>query len=190
LDEICVLRSLELPRLSALHPGFPVLSDLCVRCAGLGALRVAKNEREESLVCFWGCFGDGGYWGMAVRPGVLGSAAVSGETGKIGLVDLLLRSCVTGRMVVPLVKGELEEEDLGERGVRGLGPSELWAPGDSGEEIFGFECRVRELRSKFGTADFRNGILGANRGSTGGGSEHVTPGWRGRRGESVSQVGV
>lgn len=127
---------------------------------------------------------------MAVRPGVLGSAAVSGETGKIGLVDLLLRSCVTGRIVVPLVKRELLEEDLGERGVRGLGPSELWAPGDSGEEIFGFECRVRELRSKFGTADCRNGILGANRGSTGVGSGHVTPGWRGRRGESVSQVGV
>lgn len=71
---------------------------------------------------------------MAVTPGLLGSA-VLGETGKTGLVDLLLKSWVTGRMVAPLVKGELEE-DLGERGVRGLGPSELWAPGVSGDEIF------------------------------------------------------
>lgn len=91
----------------------------------------------------------------------------------MGLVDLLLKSWVTGRIVVPLVKGELEE-DLGERGVRGLGPSELWAPGVSGEEIFGFECRDRELRSKFGTVDCLNGILGGVAG------QFANWGWIGR----------
>lgn len=114
---------------------------------------------------------------MAVRPGVRGSAVVLGETGKIGLVDLLLKSCVTGRIVVPLVKGELSE-DLGERGVRGLGPSELWAPGDSGDEIFEFESRVRELRSKFRTVDCLSGILGVNRGSTGKETSICNSGWR------------
>lgn len=60
--------------------------------------------------------------------------------------------------MVPLVKGELAE-DLGERGVRGLSPSELWAPGDRGDEIFELACRVRELRSKFGRVDCLNGIF-------------------------------
>ena len=85
----------------------------------------------------------------------------------MGLWDLVLESCVTGRMVVlfPLKNGELDE-DLGERGVRGLGPSELWALGDSGDEIFKFVCREKELRSKLGTAECRDGIFaGVNRGS-------------------------
>lgn len=65
-------------------------------------------------------------------------------------------------------KGELDE-DLGERGVRGLGPSELWPPGDSGDEIFKFVCRENELRSKLGTAECLEGIFaGVNRGSRGG----------------------
>lgn len=70
--------------------------------------------------------------------------------------------------MVPLKKGELED-DLGERGVRGLSPSELWPPGDSGDEIFAFVCREKELRSKLGTAECRDGIfakkVGVNRGS-------------------------
>jgi hypothetical protein len=41
-----------------------------------------------------------------------------------GLLPLLLESWVTGRMVEPLRNGELEE-DFGERGVKGLRPSEL-----------------------------------------------------------------
>ena len=85
----------------------------------------------------------------------------------MGLWDLVLESCVTGRMVVlfPLKNGELDE-DLGERGVRGLGPSELWPLGDSGDEIFKFVCREKELRSKLGTAECRDGIFaGVNRGS-------------------------
>lgn len=65
-------------------------------------------------------------------PGVVGSAVASvdsagkvpGETGDVGLVALLLESWVTGRMVAPLKRGELEA-DLGERGVKGLRPSEL-----------------------------------------------------------------
>lgn len=73
-------------------------------------------------------------------------------------MDLVLESWVTGRIVVPLKNGELDE-DLGERGVRGLGPSELWPPGDSGDEIFKFVCREKELRSKLGTAECRDGIL-------------------------------
>lgn len=101
-----------------------------------------------------------------MTPGVLGSGAL-GETGKIGLADLLPKSCVTGRIVLPLVMGELEA-DLGERGVRGLGPSELWAPGDRGDVIFESVCRERELRSKLGTVDCLNGIFDRNRGSQGG----------------------
>lgn len=67
---------------------------------------------------------------MAVSPGVVGSAAESaaerpGDFGiVVGLVGFWLESWVTGRMVAPLEKGELDE-DLGERGVRGLSPSEL-----------------------------------------------------------------
>lgn len=96
---------------------------------------------------------------MAVKPGVGGSAVRPGDTGARSLSDLLLDSCVTGRMVAPLKKGGLEG-DLGERGVRGLGPSELWAPGVSGDEIFAlFVCRVEVLRSKFGTVDCLDGIL-------------------------------
>jgi hypothetical protein len=41
-----------------------------------------------------------------------------------GLLPLLLESWVTGRMVAPLRNGELED-DFGERGVKGLRPSEL-----------------------------------------------------------------
>lgn len=104
-----------------------------------------------------------------MTPGVVGSPVEErlGETGNVGLLDLVLESCVTGRMVVPLKKGELDE-DLGERGVRGLSPSELWPPGDSGDEIFTFVCRENELRSKLGTAECRDGIFtGVNRGSRG-----------------------
>lgn len=66
---------------------------------------------------------------MAVNPGVEGSVFGSaverpGEVGIIGLVGLLVESWVTGRMVAPLKNGELDT-DLGERGVKGLGPSEL-----------------------------------------------------------------
>lgn len=94
-----------------------------------------------------------------MKPGVGGSAAARlGETGNVGLFDLLFDSWVTGRIVAPLKKGELDE-DLGERGVRGLGPSELWAPGVSGDEIFAFACKVEVLRSKLGTVEFLDGIL-------------------------------
>lgn len=95
---------------------------------------------------------------MAVRPGVAGSA-VAGPVD-VGLLWLLwlLDSCVTGLIVAPLKNGELDE-DLGEWGVRGLGPSELWAPGVSGDEIFAFPCRVEGLRSKLGTVDCLDGIL-------------------------------
>lgn len=67
---------------------------------------------------------------MAVRPGVDGSGPSSvaerpGDLGAItGLLPLLLESWVTGRMVAPLRNGELEA-DFGERGVKGLRPSEL-----------------------------------------------------------------
>lgn len=71
---------------------------------------------------------------------------------------MLLDSCVTGRMVAPLKNGELVD-DLGERGVKGLALSELWAPGVSGDEFFAFACRVKELRSRLGTADCLEGIL-------------------------------
>lgn len=164
LAETWPLRSDE-PSLLLGFSEFPDPSDLWDLCDDLGALRLAKKEREVSRVCLGVSRGEGGYWGIAVRPGVDGWGARPGEVGKVGLFDLLLlESWVTGRMVAPLKNGELEE-DLGERGVRGLGPSELWAPGVSGEAIFTFVWSVAELRSKLGTVDCLDGILGVYRGS-------------------------
>jgi len=78
----------------------------------------------------------------------------------VGLVALLSESCVTGRMVAPLKSGELDA-DLGERGVRGLGPSELWSFGVRGEEILSFlDSVLNELRSRLGTVEVRFGMLG------------------------------
>jgi hypothetical protein len=96
---------------------------------------------------------------MAVIPGVGGPAgAVCGESEKVGLVALF-ESCVTGRMVAPLKSGELEA-DLGERGVWGLGPSELWSFGVRGDEILSFfDSILNELRSRLGTVDARFGML-------------------------------
>lgn len=102
---------------------------------------------------------------MAVRPGVVGSAADSaaegpGEVGIVGLVAFWLESWVTGRIVAPLKNGELDA-DLGERGVKGLGPSELWAPGVRGEESLPlFESELSDLRSRSGTVEFRDGMFG------------------------------
>lgn len=62
-------------------------------------------------------------------------------------------------MLAPLKNGELDP-DLGERGVKGLRPSELWAPGVRGEEILPlFESDLSDLRSRLGTAEFRDGML-------------------------------
>lgn len=105
---------------------------------------------------------------MAVSPGVRVSAPASGakapgEAGIVGLFTLLFESWVTGRMVAPLKSGELDV-DLGDRGVKGLGPSELKAPGERGEESLPlFEFDLDKLRSSLGTVEFRDGILGENR---------------------------
>jgi hypothetical protein len=123
-EDIWALRSLELPRLFGFSAEFPELSDLCALWEYFGALRLAKKERDGSRVCFGDSLGDGGYGGIAVKPGVGGSVAIPGDAGKVGLFETELESCVTGRMVAPLKNGELEE-DLGECGVRGLRPSEL-----------------------------------------------------------------
>lgn len=82
----------------------------------------------------------------------------------VGLVGFCVESWVTGRMVAPLKNGELDD-DLGERGVRGLCPSELWAPGVRGEEILPlFGSDLRDLRSRLGTVEFRDGMLGGHGG--------------------------
>jgi hypothetical protein len=96
---------------------------------------------------------------MAVRPGVGGSAAKDpGEVGIVGLFTLLL-SWVTGRIVAPLNSGELDA-DLGEEGDKGLGKSELCAPGVIGDESFPlFESTFNEPKSRLGTVDCREGIL-------------------------------
>lgn len=96
-------------------------------------------------------------------PGVVGSAEpVSGESGRIGLVALLSESCMTGRIVAPLKSGELDA-DLGERGVKGVGPSELWSPGVTGDETFSFfDSVLHELRSRLGTVEVRFDMLGGN----------------------------
>jgi hypothetical protein len=108
---------------------FSELSERCVLCDDLGAFSVPKNDFEASRECLCESFGEGKYWGIAVRPGVEGSGAVSvvklpGEGGIVGLVALALDSCVTGRMVAPLKNGELDP-DFGDFGVKGLSPSEL-----------------------------------------------------------------
>jgi hypothetical protein len=64
-------------------------------------------------------------------------------------------------MVAPLKRGELDG-DLGERGVKGLSPSELW-PGERGDESFPlFKSDLKELKSKLGTVECRDGMLGDN----------------------------
>lgn len=107
---------------------------------------------------------------MAVRPGVVSSAAVSvfegpGEAGiVVGLVGLSPESWVTGRIVVPLKSGELDP-DLGDRGVKGLSPSELCVPGVAGEESLPLlESELTDFRSKFDTWELRVGMLGGNGG--------------------------
>lgn len=107
---------------------------------------------------------------MAVRPGVEGSGPSSvaerpGDFGAMtGLVDLLLESWVTGRMVAPLRNGELEAV-FGERGVKGLSPSELWAPGERGVVNFPLvKSTLSDLRSRLGRVELRDGMLGDNRG--------------------------
>lgn len=104
---------------------------------------------------------------MAVRPGVEGSAASSvaerpGDLGAIvGLLVLLLESWVTGRIVAPLRNGELEA-DFGERGVKGLSPSELWAPGERGVDRFPLlKSTLSDFRSRLDTVELRDGILAA-----------------------------
>lgn len=96
-------------------------------------------------------------------PGVVGSAGpVPGESARVGLVALLSESCATGRIVAPLKSGELDA-DLGERGVKGLSPSELCSPGVTGDETFSFFDSVfHELRSRLGTVEARFDMLGGS----------------------------
>lgn len=69
---------------------------------------------------------------------------------------------MTGRIVAPLKSGELDA-DLGERGVKGVGPSELWSPGVTGDETFSFfDSVLHELRSRLGTVEVRFDMLGGN----------------------------
>jgi hypothetical protein len=123
------LRSLELPRLFGGSVEFSELSERCVLWDDLGAFNVPKIDFDASRECLDESFGEGKCCGMAVRPGVEGSGAVSavrflGDVGIVGLVALVFESWVTGRMVAPLKNGELDP-DLGDRGVDGLSPSEL-----------------------------------------------------------------
>jgi len=123
------LRSRELPRLLGGSVEFSELSEHCVRWDDLGAFNVPKNDFEASRVCLAESLGEEKYCGIAVRPDVEGSAVVSafklpGEFRIVGLVASALESWVTGRMVAPLKNGELDP-DLGDRGVKGLSPSEL-----------------------------------------------------------------
>lgn len=135
----------------------------------MGAFRLPKNARDASRPCLGESLGDGKYWGTAVSDGVVGSAAVErdpGDAERAGLSALFSDSWVTGRMVVPLTNGELED-DFGERGVRGLGPSELWASGVKGDVVFAsFGSDLDELRSKLGTVEPLVGMLGVDRGES------------------------
>lgn len=71
---------------------------------------------------------------------------------------------MTGRIVAPLKSGELDS-DLGDRGVKGVSPSELCAPGVAGEESLPvFESELTDFSSKLGTLEFRVGMLGGNGG--------------------------
>lgn len=66
--------------------------------------------------------------------------------------------------MAPLNNGELDA-DFGERGVKGLGRSELGAPGVNGEESLPLlESDFNDPRSRLGTVDCLEGMLGADRG--------------------------
>lgn len=96
-EAIDAFRSLELPRLLGEPVEFSELSDLCARWEDFGAFRLPKNDFDVSRLCFGESLGEGKYWGMAVRPGVVGSAAESaaegpGEVGAAGLRAVWLES--------------------------------------------------------------------------------------------------
>jgi hypothetical protein len=96
----------------------PELSELVILWDDLEAFRLAKNEREGSRLCFVFSFGDGGYWGIAVKFGVGGSTSI-GESGPF--VEPVLDREMTGRIVgSSLIDRGDDGEDLGEQGVREL----------------------------------------------------------------------
>ena len=69
--------------------------------------------------------------------------------------------------MAPLNNGELDV-DLGDRGVKGLGRSELWAPGVTGEDSLPLFVSVfNEPKSRLGTVDCLEGILNVDRGDAG-----------------------
>lgn len=138
-----MLRSFELLRL-LLSPEVPKPSDVWILCEDLDAFRFKKNDREASRLCFGESLGEGGYGGIAVRLGVRGGFGDSS--------GLIFDCCVTGRIVVPFVNGELGD-DLGEWGVRELCPSELVAPGVSGDALFFPALSKAALKFRLGTIE-------------------------------------
>lgn len=81
--------------------------------------------------------------------------------------SVLLFDRVTGRIVVPFINGELGD-DLGERGVRGLSPSELIAPGVSGVVLLLPGFSKVEPKFRLGTTECLVGILDISGCSAGG----------------------
>lgn len=121
---------------------------MVILCDDLEAFKLAKKEREGSRLCLFS-FGDGGYWGIAVKPGVGGSISF-GESGPF--VEPVLDREVTGRIVgSSLIDRGDDGEDLGERGARGLNVDS----GFRASALFdaGFEMPLLNevvLRSRFG----------------------------------------
>lgn len=126
------------------------VSESCKRWVDLDALKLEKNDFEGSLVCLAGSFGEGGYWGMAVMPGVGGGWILFGCAGVSVVVELAvdfsvvdtMDLAVTGRMVDPLMYGDTGVEN-GDFGVSGLKVSGLKVEGLWVSVLLKLDCPKR-----------------------------------------------
>lgn len=135
----------------------PELSELLILWEDREAFRLEKNDRDVSRLCLVS-LGEGGYWGMAVKPGVVGSGVWLGDNGAAMFASVLDR-LVTGRMVEPLEMDSGDDgEDLGDRGERGLSDASGFKPSAFCDAEF-LRSLFDLVRSKFGTLFCLDGIF-------------------------------
>lgn len=136
----------------------PELSELLILWEDREAFRLEKNDRDVSRLCLVS-LGEGGYWGMAVKPGVVGSGVWLGDSGAAMFASVLER-LVTGRMVEPLMDSGDDGEDLGDRGERGLSEASGFKPSAVCDVEFLWSLfDLAAVRSKFGTLFCLDGIF-------------------------------
>jgi hypothetical protein len=137
----------------------PELSELLILWEDREAFRLEKNDRDASRLCLVS-FGEGGYWGIAVKPGVAGSGVWLGDSGVV-MVASVLELLPTGRIVEPLVIDIGDDgEDLGDRGERGLSDASGFKPSAFCDSEFHWSLfDLAAVRSKFGTLFCLEGIL-------------------------------